>query len=110
MALHDSTALTLTREEALKLHRQMWTDMQKDLGDRPRDADRIVYKMDWCDKHGYNICNDCFLCEYDVQHNDDKKRCKCLIEWKYDVCYRHEYYTIAPISEILALPEREVAE
>ena len=107
---YDSTELNLTREEALKLHRQMWSDMQKDLGDCPADWERIDYKSGWCRLHGYNICNNCFLCEYDEQHNNDPKICDCLIEWKYDTCYRNGYYTNAPISEILALPEREDAE
>ena len=107
---YDSTELNLTREEALKLHRQMWTEMQKDLGDCPADWERIDYKSGWCRLHGYNICNNCFLCEYDEQHNNDPKICDCLIEWKYDTCYRNGYYTNAPISEILALPEREVSD
>lgn len=106
----DRGKLNLTREKALELHRQMWIDMQKDLGDCPTPTDRVVYKKDWCLEHGYNICNDCFLCEYDVQHNDDTTKCDCLIEWKYDTCFRNGYYVEAPISEILALPEREVAK
>jgi hypothetical protein len=106
----DDGKLSLTREEALKLHRQMWNDMQKNLGDCPKTADRMGYKREWCLEHGYNICNDCFLCEYNKQHNSDAKCCDCLIEWKYDTCYRNEYYYEAPISEILALPEREVSD
>ena len=106
----DDGKLNLTREEALKLHRQMWTDMQKDLGDCPNPGERVEYKADWCLEHGYDICNNCFLCEYDLQHSADTKRCDCLIEWKYDNCIRNRYCYETPISEILALPERKVAE
>lgn len=33
--------MKLTREEALKYHRQMWSDMQRELGDYPKAAERI---------------------------------------------------------------------
>lgn len=95
----------LTRERALELHRKMWESMQRDLGNCPVVWNRVEYKSEWCRLHGYNICNDCFLCEYDVQHNDGA-RCQCLIEWKYGRCTDNSYYYTAPISEILALPER----
>ena len=29
----DNTEVELTRKEALRLHRKMWTDMQRQLGD-----------------------------------------------------------------------------
>jgi len=32
----------------------------------------------------------------------------CLVVWPYGDCIAHQYYYNAPISEILALPEREV--
>ena len=37
--------MILTREQALEYHRQMWRDMQKDLGDRPDWDDRMFYKL-----------------------------------------------------------------
>ena len=59
--------MKLTREEALKLHRQMWSDMQRDLGDTPMRMSRIKYKQLWIAKHfpDEDVCNNCFLCEYD---------------------------------------------
>lgn len=95
----------LTRERALELHRKMWESMQRDLGDCPKTSDRLVYKFEWCYKHNYELVNNCFLCEYDAQHNDGAG-CQCLIKWKYGRCIDNEYYYTAPISEILALPER----
>lgn len=110
--------MELTREEALKLHRQMWTDMQNDLGDVPDGKDRESYKAYWCYEHGFgNIKNYCFLCEY--SHGKSPWFCHCCpVKWptQYGTCISHtlvdwtklggDYYQIAPISEILALPER----
>lgn len=114
--------MELTREKALELHRQMWSDMQKELGDNPSTYERQVFKATWCIKHGFNnIYADCFLCEYDTQHiPTDSLHCKCLIDWKpltnTSFCNGHtdngEFigYENAPISKILELPEREVSE
>lgn len=131
--IYDSTALNLTREEAVKLHRQMWTEMQKKLGDNPSADERYGFKADWCKEHfpNNNINNDCFLCEYVSHYRCATEYClaSCPIDWESlkkissqpsDCCavYKHyegdyddennEIYNAAPISEILALPEREV--
>ena len=97
--------MILTREEALKYHRQMWTDMQRKLGDNPSGYERIRFKDKWCAEHfpDEHISNSCFLCEY-VENNSDSS-C-CLIAWPYGKCVTFDYYYTAPISEILALPER----
>lgn len=128
----------LTREEALKLHYEMWSDMQRDLGDNPIGYAREDYKSEWCDKHfpNYLVAFDCFLCEYGKQQRTQlygvdygKLRCEfCPIDWSSLVqavdyidtdelckCYHpyvhggiySEIYKAAPISEILALPERK---
>ncbi len=109
--------MELTRERALELHRQMWTDMQRDLGDTPNGGQRVEYKCEWCATHFPNeqIENHCFLCEYDKlsARNDCKS---CPIRWPYEnsytmaYCTKHDYYYKAPISEILALPERKFDE
>ena len=103
--------MKLTREEALKYHRQMWTDMQKELGNKPNVGERVLFKENWCDEHFPDeyIESNCFLCEYNRNVDDD--RCKyCLIVWPYGKCINHQYYYNIPISEILALPERKVIE
>lgn len=106
--------MELTRERALELHRQMWTDMQRDLGDTPDSGQRIEYKCEWCDAHFPKeyIENHCFLCEYD--RLSTIYDCKsCPIRWPYEddcngcYCTKRSYYYKAPISEILALPERK---
>lgn len=103
--------MDLTRERALELHRQMWTDMQKELGDNPTGGDRVIYKEEWCLKHFPNehIANDCFLCEY--AYNNYILYCNnCPIKWIGKDCCSKEGWKIMSISKLLALPEREFDE
>lgn len=120
--------MKLTKEEALKYHRQMWSDMYKKLGDNPSPSERLDYKGEWCEEHFPNeyIFNDCFCCEYNEQFDNPLfEYCgHCPIAWptnrdnnELNCCDRtfdckdgqyHHYYLVAPISEILALPEREL--
>ena len=111
--------MELTRERALKLHRQMWTDMQQELGDTPNSFERELYKRKWCREHfpDENIRDCCFLCEY--AHNKYKSDggfpCRyCLIKWDCNYCFEGDSikksYRNMPISQLLALPEREIDE
>ena len=109
----------LTRERALELHRKMWTCMQTELGDNPTSYARIKFKRDWCKEHGFDDVDcHCFLCEYSKQ-TGSWCASECLIDWSPLACEPGEYsmctdeykgggeiYEAAPISEILALPER----
>lgn len=100
--------MELTRERALELHRQMWSDMQKELGDTPKDYQRAKYKEKWINKHfpDENIAHYCFLCEYT---NDTCSNCPVvwLAEPEGYCCTGYLNYLTMPISELLALPERE---
>lgn len=111
--------MELTRERALELHRQMWTDMQQELGDNPNSFERELYKRKWCREHfpDENIQDCCFLCEY--AHNKYKSDggfpCRyCLIKWDCNYCFEGDSikksYRNMPISQLLALPEREIDE
>ena len=111
--------MKLTKEEAVKLHRQMWGDMKAELGDNPSDEFRLKFKKDWCRRHFPNdaILNNCFLCEYIAGLNScdgDSTQIAdcdmCPIVWPNETCYCIGYYYKAPISEILALPERRIDE
>lgn len=111
----------LTRERALELHRQMWTDMQEALGDNPSRDERWIYKDEWIQKHfsDERVYNDCFLCEYCANNqfysrdSFDYDYCKCPIKWSAGRCEDGWYdsrWDEMPISKLLALPEREEVE
>lgn len=108
--------MKLTKEKALELHRQMWSGMQKDLGDNPDRTARYEYKKNWIEEHFPKdlVCNDCFLCEYcanqQFSNRDDfdYDLCKCPIDWPKGRCEDDAdsaWYNM-PISELLALYER----
>lgn len=85
--------------------------MKRDLGDCPSYHKRHRYKRDWCIKHGFkDTCSYCFLCEWIFQN--DKECDVCPIVWRktYLTCIDGNMYKKLPISEILALPEREVED
>lgn len=106
--------MDLTREQALELHREMWTDMQKELGDCPTYGERRDFKRKWIGEKypEEKVYANCFLCEY-----INGLRCSCcLINWGRDGESRNSCekavgvgvdWRRSPISEILALPERE---
>lgn len=106
-----------TEEVALSLHRQMWTDMQKKLGDNPSHGARAAFKDEWCRKHIEDpVRNDCFLCHYATDEDRDLNCDECPIVWPGEssgamgfFCEfgeRGQWHTDMPISELLALPER----
>ena len=111
--------MDLTREDAIRLHRWMWNDMRKALGDCPDEEARELYKEKWCSQHGFNnVKHNCFLCEY--SYRKSHHFCKhCPVKWPTcnGVCFDNvsddespllgDYYQIVPIREIIALPERE---
>lgn len=116
--------MRLTKEQALELHRQMWSDMQKALGDNPFPNERFAFMRKWIEEHfphGTRVLYDCFLCEYARQKCNTLFPCAyCPIAWnpycgsagcnpgKYYVdFYGLKDYRFTPISRILPLPERE---
>ncbi len=113
----------LTDAEILCLHKWMWSDMQKELGDNPEPNERMEYKYRWCKERYISIWHNCFLCE-NAQRYDPKlgyiTECdQCLVTWPDGICYyvkdvwsqrayyANSYYLNAPISDILNLPTRE---
>ena len=117
--------MSLSKEKALELHRKMWSAMREKFGDCPSAIKRELFKEEWCDKHFPNkyILHCCFLCEYAM--DGCKNGCNnCPIDWsslsayQLDTCYAKykgvvdsvpdvAIFCAAPISKILALPERK---
>lgn len=111
--------IKLTFDEAYKLHVEMWQAMRDELGDCPEADKRITFKRTYLQTHGYvdkyglsKICNNCFLCQYTGGKCSicpvvwpNKSACCLPVYDRYGL--RSDYYLVAPISEILALPVRE---
>jgi hypothetical protein len=113
--------MKLTKEKALELHRQMWTDMQKEFGDKLSPRNKRHFKDKWCEEHfpGEDITHSCFLCEYTCQFTGDgfEDCSRCPIVWPCepsddieDYFCEESGYTSMPISKLLSLPEREDSE
>ena len=111
--------MKLTREQAIENHRKMWEWIREKVGDEPGYKERITLKRDYVNGYfqGEYIFSHCFLCEYAKQERDrqteNKCSCEfCAIDWGTDnPIYACENGKVtwfdSPISEILALPERE---
>jgi hypothetical protein len=95
MIFNDEYASLDDRDEAIRLHRQMWNDMaeaEKKRGKKFAFYERFDFKSHWLDDKGYtDVANNCFLCEYSItmaQKEDDivsyymPKCCKyCPLDW-----------------------------
>ena len=105
--------MKMSEEMAVRLHRMMWSEMQRELGDNPSGGDRIDYKREWVKRNfpGEPIANDCWLCEYALSKAcriGGDPYCKyCPISWPNCHCNTLDFsYATAPISDILALPAK----
>lgn len=107
-------------DDAYNRHIEMWTAMQKELGDNPTYGQRVMFKMRWCADRDEKIECNCYLCQYDREQygkNFIRECCdRCLVDW--GTVYNGNYklngccdgktkYATSPISEILKLPRRE---
>lgn len=119
----------MKKEEALAYHRMMWGDMAEEYGDNPTAKQREDFKAGWVREHfGMPFVHNCVLCEFAKKHPCTNTRCcYCPIDWSPledpeeigvvlpGRCYNNykgggaegAIYLDAPISEILALPERK---
>lgn len=119
--------MELTKEEALKLHREMWKDMQRKLGDNPSHYERDEFKQRWVDERFPvgSVRHFCFLCEYAIGvtrgFNDVCRAVcsNCPIKWSSDpgnnscedwaeseTNIQYCDWRYSPISEILKLRVR----
>lgn len=101
----------LTDAEILCLHKWMWSDMKRELGDNPRPTDRTYYKRIWCTEHKLNIPHNCFLClnaeRYDPKLGVKQECDQCLVKWPAEKCYSDYFFLFKRIGDILNLPTRE---
>ena len=100
--------MRLTKEEAVRLHVEMWTAMKETLGDCPKPIDRRNFKEKWCKERFPDEdvpLPFCFLCEYDKQFDDDCSHCP--VDWINGDCDGEVNSIFSPISKMLALPVRE---
>lgn len=83
----------LSKDEAIRLHRQMWSDManeEKAMGKTFSAIDRSMFKRDWLLLRGYSFVeHGCFLCEYAKGQEPDWEMpvapfyCDhCPLDWK----------------------------
>lgn len=77
--------VTMTREESVKLFREMWYDMYVEI----TTLDRCIYipcfKEMWLERMGIVCLNNCPLCEYAFQQaviNKNHMCNNCPIDWK----------------------------
>ena len=105
--------MKISEEMAVRLHRMMWSDMQRELGDNPTHKERAQFKFAWIHKHfpDESIANDCWLCEYAAsvtEREPGSSYCQyCPISWPNRHCNTMDFsYTKNPISEILAVPAK----
>lgn len=102
--------MKLSKEMAVRLHRMMWSDMQKELGNNPSGEMRIKFKEDWIKRNFPEalVMHNCFLCEYSF-HQEGRCCPNCPIKWPDEHCNGYNFsYEKAPISDILALPEKDL--
>lgn len=106
--------MKMSEEMAVRLHRMMWSDMQRELGDTPPGGERNSFKEAWIETHfpGERVYHNCFLCEYasGAKEGTACATCSfCPIKWSNDTCWgphADTNYLTSPISKILELPAR----
>ena len=59
--------MTLTREEAIRIHRDMWRYL-KEHGAEREVSGRNRFKALYCKEQGYSFKHNCALCEYADSH------------------------------------------
>lgn len=119
--------IKLSKKEAIKLHREMWTAMQEELGNKVDEVDdgRWQFKAMWCAERfpGIGIKHNCLLCQYAIQtalkqlddDDWDVNYCQfCPIDWPHGDTVEEYFcehgditWDSSDISDILALPERK---
>lgn len=82
----------LSKEEAIRKHREMWNWIADRIKERKRLVDVDELKQEYIDQHNESIFYDCYLCQYcidKVKGNGWYGKCKyCPLDWE---SYGNEY-------------------
>ena len=76
--------MQLTKEQAIEEHRKMWDWIADQISKSNERVNIYNLKEEYCDMHGLNINNDCFLCEYTSQFSDLQCIYVCPLIWEAD--------------------------
>lgn len=93
MLVNGKMHVKLDKDEAIRLHRQMWNDMaeaEKKSGKTFSAFDRSKFKRNWLQQHGYtSVQHLCFLCEYAMSQENNLNLLMvpfycdhCPLDWK----------------------------
>lgn len=77
----------LSKEEAIRKHREMWSWIADRIVERKRSVIIGNLKREYVLQHKENIAYSCYLCDYciDMQGGVKFKRCKyCPLDWESD--------------------------
>lgn len=88
---------TLTREEAILKHRELWNW----IANETEREHRCVYKDENPEVRISNLICDCWLCEYAAQESEFEYKCdKCPVNWgKYETCWTPTYEGLFDLYE-----------
>jgi len=114
----------LTREEAIKLHRELWDRIAKECEEAGvesldnlamlRDMDYYQVKFKHIDDMGYaEVTHGCFVCDYAKRKEEavcgyirGRKCSYCPINWNASSCL-HARYEFMKATDVKNLPEKE---
>lgn len=104
----------MDREEAIKLFREMWSDLYEEIVNRKEIVSIYYFKEIWLDARffGKDFMSNCPLCEYAFV-TKNSGCCKCPIVWNYnESIYCHNSVTFSGLYDLAvnALTWQEQAE
>lgn len=79
----------LSREEAIRKHREMWNWIAERIKERKRSVIIDNLKREYVEQHNESALYNCYLCEYCMdmleEGEDSLDRCKyCPLDWETD--------------------------
>lgn len=95
----------LSREEAIRKHREMWNWIAERIKERKRSVIIDNLKREYVGQHNENILYNCYLCDYcfDMLEKGEEfeKRCKyCPLDWESEGDKDGLYQCLANYEEV----------